>query len=66
MLANDHFASVLLEAAKRQGSLLNVANSLGVQPTQVYQWIAGVNQPDSEQQAQFAQRLLGVAVIRDR
>ena len=63
MLGNDDFASALLYASKRLGCLLDVATSLGVQPTQVYQWIAGVNQPLPGQQARLLQRLSDVELI---
>lgn len=66
MLANDYFASALLDASKRLGSLLDLATSLGVQPAQVYQWIAGVNQPQPVQRARLLQQLVELDVIHAR
>lgn len=57
-----NFAFSLVRASKVLGSLLAVAVLLGVEPKQVYRWIAGLDQPPSTQRGELEKRL---AVVRE-
>ena len=53
----SRFAYSLIEASRATGSLLRVAQLLGVEPKQVYLWIADVEQPFGEQRRNFEDKL---------
>ena len=47
--ANSTFVHSHIQASRALGSMLGVAQLLGVQPKQVYFWIADVEQPSASQ-----------------
>jgi len=47
------FPEALVNAATALGSMLAVAERLGVAPQTVYRWIAGVELPDKAEQARL-------------
>jgi hypothetical protein len=51
------FSEVLVTAASARGSILAVAEELGVAPQMVYRWIAGVDLPDAAEQARLMAQL---------
>ena len=51
------FAFSLIQASRAAGSLLAVAQLLGVEPKQVYFWIAELEQPSGEQRQDFEKKL---------
>ena len=53
----ESFADVLVRASKAAGSLLELAVLLGVEPRQVYCWIAEVERPTEETRRQLEGRL---------
>jgi hypothetical protein len=55
-----NFAGLVLRASQAMGAPLYVANHLGVQPSDVYRWISGIEQPQPLCQERFEQRLLTV------
>lgn len=60
-IAADDFAFLLVQASQKLGSLLDVARLLGVQPKQVYLWIANVDVPATEQRNEFEKTLRSLA-----
>lgn len=54
------FVCSLIRASQRTGSLLQVAQLLGVQPSQVYDWIADVNLPSAERRGELQKLLRSV------
>ena len=53
----ESFADILVRASKASGSLLDLAELLGVEPRQVYRWIADVERPSEERQLEIEGRL---------
>lgn len=53
----NNFDFLLLSALKSMGSVLNVAVLLGVQPKQVYSWIADLERPSDPVRAEVERRL---------
>ena len=53
----DNFAHSLIKASHTLGSLLDVAQLLGVEPKQVYFWIAEVQRPSAVQRRNLEQKL---------
>ena len=51
------FPEELVAAVSVRGSMLVVAERLGVAPQTVYRWIAGVGLPDKEEQDRLLARL---------
>ena len=51
------FAFSLIQASRAAGSLLAVAQLLGVEPKQVYFWIAELEQRSGEQRQDFEKKL---------
>jgi hypothetical protein len=49
----ETFADVLVRASNAEGSLLGLANRLGVAPALVYRWIARIDQPSEEQRREL-------------
>ena len=47
------FPEALVNAATARGSMLAVAERLGVAPQTVYRWIAGFELPDKAEQARL-------------
>jgi|1185.fasta_scaffold237193_2 hypothetical protein len=47
------FSEALVAAVSLRGSILAVADRLGVAPQTVYGWIAGVDWPDEKEQARL-------------
>ena len=47
------FPEALVDAATTRGSMLAVAERLGVAPQTVYRWIAGFELPDKEEQVRL-------------
>ena len=56
---ND-FPYLLVRASRLIGTMLDVAILLGVEPAQVYRWIAGVELPADERIGEFTERLENV------
>jgi DNA-binding transcriptional regulator YdaS (Cro superfamily) len=56
-MPKEPFADLLVRAAKAAGSLLDLAQLLGVEPRQVYRWIADVEQPSEERRRELEGRL---------
>ena len=54
------FAGLVLRASQAMGAPLHLANHLGVDPADVYRWIAGIELPKAIYQEHFQQRLLRV------
>lgn len=57
---SNRFSLLLLQASKATGSLLGVADLLGVEPLQVYRWIAHVDPPPTTRRCEFEERLKAV------
>ena len=53
----ERFVFSLIKASQTMGSLLDVARLLGVEPKQVYFWIADVEQPSGEQRRKLEEKL---------
>lgn len=49
----ESFADLLVRASKATGSLLDLAELLGVEPRQVYRWIADVERPSEERRLEI-------------
>ena len=56
-LSPNNFAYPLIRASQSLGSLLDVAQLLGVQPKQVYLWIADVERPSAGQRRRLERKL---------
>jgi DNA-binding transcriptional regulator YdaS (Cro superfamily) len=56
-VVTDNFAHSLLKASHALGSLLDVAQLLGVEPKQVYFWIAEVQRPSAAQRRSLEEKL---------
>lgn len=56
----DDFAFALILASKAMGSFLDVALLLGVEPRQVYRWIADLERPSDERVRELQGRLRAV------
>jgi len=56
-IAANNFAISLIRASQSLGSLLDVARLLGVEPKQVYLWIADVELPTSERRSEIENKL---------
>jgi hypothetical protein len=56
----DSFAGLVLRASKAMGAPLYLAKRLGVEPYDVYRWIAGTVLPEAVQQKEFERRLLSM------
>lgn len=48
-----NFSEALVAAVSARGSMLAVAERLGVTPQTVYRWIAGFELPDAQEQARL-------------
>ena len=59
--AANNFAFALIRASQTLGSLLGVAQLLGVEPKQVYLWIADVEAPTAEQRSELENKLRNAA-----
>lgn len=55
-----NFAGLVLRASEAMGAPLYLAQHLGVQPYDVYRWIAGMELPKAVHEKDFARRLLSV------
>lgn len=53
----NNFAHSLIRASHVLGSLLDVAEALGVEPKQVYFWIAEVERPSALERRSLEQKL---------
>ena len=56
-MSYNHFDFLLLSATNRMGSILSVACVLGVQPRQVYCWLADIQRPSDPVRADVERRL---------
>jgi hypothetical protein len=56
----DRFAGLVLKASQALGAPLYLATHLGVEPYDVYRWIAGIELPEPIHQKNFEQRLLSI------
>jgi hypothetical protein len=56
-MSNNNFDILLLRASKSMGSLLAVAAVLGVEPRQVYRWIAELERPPDWRRGELEDRL---------
>ena len=63
-VAANNFAFALIRASQTLGSLLGVAQLLGVEPKQVYLWIADVEAPTAEQRSELEDKLGNLAAAR--
>jgi DNA-binding transcriptional regulator YdaS (Cro superfamily) len=63
-VAANNFAFALIRASQALGSLLDVAQLLGVEPKQVYLWIADVEAPTAEQRSELETKLGNFAAAR--
>jgi DNA-binding transcriptional regulator YdaS (Cro superfamily) len=54
------FPDLLVRASRVMGTLLGVALLLGVEPKQVYRWIAGVEYPSADRIGELRKRLQAV------
>jgi hypothetical protein len=54
----EDFANLMLRASKALGAPSHLARRLGLQPSEVYRWIAGVDQPARPQLGYFQARLI--------
>ena len=52
-----NFSEELAAAASARGTILAVAERLGVQPQTVYRWIAGLDLPQKPEQERLLARL---------
>lgn len=55
-------SDALVAAVTARGTILAVADLLGVEPKSVYQWIAGVDLPDEKEQARLIALLEAAAL----
>ena len=62
--AANNFAFALIRASQALGSLLDVAQLLGVEPKQIYLWIADVEAPTAEQRSELEDKLGDLAAAR--
>lgn len=63
-VAATNFAFALIRASQALGSLLDVAQLLGVEPKQIYLWIADVEAPTAEQRSELEDKLANLAAAR--
>ena len=56
-MQQEPFADLLVRASKAGGCLLDLAQLLGVEPRQVYRWIADVERPSQERRRELEGRL---------
>jgi hypothetical protein len=56
----DRFAGLVLKASQALGAPLFLATHLGVEPYDVYRWIAGIGLPEPIPRESFEQRLLSI------
>jgi hypothetical protein len=56
----DRFAGLVLKASQALGAPLHLAAHLGVEPYDVYRWIAGMDLPEPIHRENFEQRLLSI------
>jgi hypothetical protein len=56
----DRFAGLVLKASQALGAPLHLAARLGVEPYDVYRWIAGMQLPEPTRRQNFEQRLLSI------
>jgi hypothetical protein len=56
----DRFAGLVLKASQTLGAPVFLATHLGVEPYDVYRWIAGIGLPEPIYRDSFEQRLLSV------
>lgn len=52
-----NFSDALVAAVTARGTILAVADLIGVEPQSIYRWIAGVDLPDEKEQARLLARL---------
>jgi hypothetical protein len=62
-MAPEKFPDLLVRAAKALGSMLDVAKLLGVEPRQVYLWIAEVEEPAQERRRDLERRLMSAGIV---
>jgi hypothetical protein len=56
----DRFAGLVLKASQALGAPVFLATDLGVEPYDVYRWIAGIGLPEPIYRESFEQRLLSI------
>jgi len=56
-IAADDFVFELIRASRTLGSLLGVARLLGVQPKEIYFWIANIELPTGERRGELETKL---------
>ena len=56
----DRFAGLVLKASQALGAPVFLATHLGVEPYDVYRWIAGIGLPEPVYRQSFEQRLLSI------
>jgi hypothetical protein len=56
----DRFVGLVLKASQALGAPLYLATHLGVEPYDIYRWIAGMDLPEPIHRENFEQRLLGI------
>lgn len=56
----DRFAGLVLKASQTLGAPLYVAAHLGVEPYDIYRWIAGTQLPEPTRRQSLEQRLLSI------
>jgi len=54
----EEFANLMLRASKALGAPSHLAHHLGLQPSEVYRWIAGVDRPARPHMGYFQARLI--------
>ena len=54
----EEFANLMLRASKALGAPSHLARHLGLQPSEVYRWIAGVERPARPRLGYFQARLI--------
>jgi hypothetical protein len=54
----EDFANLMLRASKALGAPSHLARQLGLQPSEVYRWIAGVDRPARPHLGHFQARLI--------
>jgi hypothetical protein len=57
-------SDALVAAVTARGTILAVAELIGVEPQEIYRWIAGVDLPDEEEQARLIALLSGPHAIK--
>jgi hypothetical protein len=62
-MAVEKFPDLLVRAAKALGSMLDVAKLLGVEPRQVYLWIAEIEEPAEERRGELERRLMSAGIV---